>query len=380
MKQFILGLDIGYSNLKIAMGFKGGHVTTTVLPVGAGPLALMPQQLTGGEGNCIQVVIDDEKWVAGVEPDRLQGWNRELHDDYPATKPYKALFYAALLLSEQKEIDVLVTGLPVSQFMNPELREALKKRLEGEHQITLKRSVTVKSVVVVPQPAGAYMDIVSSTKDEGLLEVLREGKTVVIDPGFFSVDWVALEEGEVRYHSSGTSLKAMSVLLKTINLLIQEEHGGSPGIDKIEKAIRSGKNEILLFGQKVGLKEYLDRESFNVAQNREFNFEVQFPIKNQAAFRSSSKTTCGCLNPKHLRGLKFSRFSTADSASAVTTLKSLPLGTYCRSRPLLFSFCPRSHALYGCAKYTCASSSAATRSCSTNSLPLSAVMVWTCAW
>ncbi len=103
--------------------------------------------------------------------------------------------------------------------------------------------------------------------------------------------------------------------------------------------------------------------------NREFNFEVQFPIKNQAAFRSSSKTTCGCLNPKHLRGLKFSRFSTADSASAVTTLKSLPLGTYCRSRPLLFSFCPRSHALYGCAKYTCASSSAATRSCSTNSLP-----------
>ncbi|MFQ1819536.1 ATP-binding protein, partial [Aeromonas veronii] len=25
--------------------------------------------------------------------------------------------------------------------------------------------------------------------------------------------------------------------------------------------------------------------------NREFNFEVQFPIKNQAAFRSSSKTT-----------------------------------------------------------------------------------------
>lgn len=74
---------------------------------------------------------------------------------------------------------------------------------------------------------------------------------------------MALEEGEVRYHSSGTSLKAMSVLLKTINLLIQEEHGGSPGIDKIEKAIRSGKNEILLFGQKVGLKEYLDRESCN---------------------------------------------------------------------------------------------------------------------
>ncbi|WP_429183309.1 hypothetical protein [Aeromonas rivipollensis] len=29
----------------------------------------------------------------------------------------------------------------------------------------------------------------------------------------------------------------------------------------------------------------------NVEVDREFNFEVQFPIKNQAAFRSSSKTT-----------------------------------------------------------------------------------------
>ncbi|WP_429212637.1 hypothetical protein, partial [Aeromonas veronii] len=30
----------------------------------------------------------------------------------------------------------------------------------------------------------------------------------------------------------------------------------------------------------------------NLVASREFNFEVQFPIKNQAAFRSSSKTTC----------------------------------------------------------------------------------------
>ncbi len=65
----------------------------------------------------------------------------------------RLFFYAALLMSEQKEIDVLVTGLPVSQYMDVERREALKSRLEGEHQITPKRSVAVKSVVVVPQPA-----------------------------------------------------------------------------------------------------------------------------------------------------------------------------------------------------------------------------------
>lgn len=129
MGQFVLGLDIGYSNLKMVMGHKGGEVRTVIMPVGAGPLELMPQQLTGGAGASIQVVIDGEKWVAGVEPDRLQGWERELHGDYPSTNPYRALFYAALLMSEQKEIDVLVTGLPVSQYMEVERREALKARL-----------------------------------------------------------------------------------------------------------------------------------------------------------------------------------------------------------------------------------------------------------
>ena len=38
----------------------------------------------------------------GLSPIVFKGWNRDLHADYPATKPYKALFYAALLLSEQK--------------------------------------------------------------------------------------------------------------------------------------------------------------------------------------------------------------------------------------------------------------------------------------
>ncbi|MFM5687149.1 hypothetical protein ACET70_20345, partial [Aeromonas caviae] len=75
----------------------------------------------------------------------------------------------------------------------------------------------------------------------------------------------------------------------------------------------SGRNIIILHdgvGEEYCQKGYpIIYRTENLMRKREFNFEVQFPIKNQAAFRSSSKTTCGCLNPKHLRGLKFSRFS-----------------------------------------------------------------------
>lgn len=266
--MFVLGMDIGYSNLKLAMGEQGSVPKTFVLPAGAGPIDLLPERINGGSEDCsVQVVIDGKKWAAGVEPERLQGWVRELHADYPSSKSYRALFYASLLLTERQEIDVLITGLPVDQYCNVERRESLMKMLEGTHQVTPKRSITVKSVRVVPQPAGAYVDTINNTSDEALLEAISFGKTIVVDPGFFSVDWVALDQGEIRYHSSGTSLKAMSVLLQEASKLLQDDHGGSPSVEKIERAIRAGEDYIFLFGEKVALKDYLAAASKTVAES-----------------------------------------------------------------------------------------------------------------
>ncbi len=91
------------------------------------------------------------------------------------------------------------------------------------------------------------MDLVQTGGDLGLIE---EGRVVVIDPGFISVDWVALEAGEIRYFSSGTSLQAMSVLLETIDKLISDDHGALVGMDRLEKAMRTGDLLVLLFGEK----------------------------------------------------------------------------------------------------------------------------------
>lgn len=199
-EMFVVGMDIGYSNLKLSFGHKeADEPKTAVLPVGAGPVELLPQSIHAKDNDgSLRVQINNEKWVAGVEPDRLQGWDRELHSDYPSTDAYKALFYASLLLSEQPVVDMLVTGLPVDQHQDERIRSALTKRLLGTHVITPKRSVEVKEVSVVPQPIGAYVDLVTSTKDEDLVDTINEGRTMIIDPGFFSVDWVLLSEGEVR--------------------------------------------------------------------------------------------------------------------------------------------------------------------------------------
>lgn len=83
--------------------------------------------------------------------------------------------------------------------------------------------------------------------------------------GFFSVDWVALEAGEIRYSSSGTSLQAMSVLLETIDKLISEDHGAKVGMDRLEKAMRTGDLQVLLFGEKVDISPYLNAAMKKVA-------------------------------------------------------------------------------------------------------------------
>ena len=208
------------------------------------------------------VSVDNERWAAGVPAGRLQSWERELHPEYPTTKTYKALFHAALLMAETESIDLVVTGLPVSQFHEPQRKSDLVQRLKGVHQVTPKRSITVRDVKVLPQPAGAYMDLVQTGGDLGLIE---EGRVVVIDPGFFSVDWVALEAGEIRYSSSGTSLQAMSVLLETIDKLISEDHGDKVGMDRLEKAMRTGDLQVLLFGEKVDISPYLNAAMKKVA-------------------------------------------------------------------------------------------------------------------
>ena len=69
--MFVVGLDIGYSNLKVAVGdSEQREPEFHTLPVGAGPEEYLPIDVFGthkkGEG--IVVNVDGETFVAGVEP------------------------------------------------------------------------------------------------------------------------------------------------------------------------------------------------------------------------------------------------------------------------------------------------------------------------
>lgn len=270
MSNFVLGLDIGYSNLIAAFGDSDADKPESVMvsPAGAGPAELMPKSLLGGASReqTAKVIVDGEEWVAGVDPEKLQGLSRELHSDYPSSNVYRALFYSALLFSGRDVINTLVTGLPVNQHADVAFRENLANSLKGTHKITPKCTVTVEKVIIVPQPAGAYLNTVYTTEDEDLLDIMSNGRTVIVDPGFFSVDWVTLVGGEIRHQSSGTDHKAVSVILEETALLIESDYGAAPSIEQIEKALRSQQKEIILIGRKVCIAEYLEEAANKVTR------------------------------------------------------------------------------------------------------------------
>ena len=264
---YVVGLDIGYSNLKIAFGTSDGEMTTVIRPAGAAPKEHFGSRFDGKkQDDFLHVNVDGQEFVAGVSTDRAEMWERSLHADYAKTDSYKALFHAGLLLTGQKEIDLLVTGLPVSQFQDEALREDLRKRFTGEHKITAKRTVNVKDVMVVAQPIGGLLDYVNQV-DDGPEEdrITDEHRILVVDPGFYSLDWVLVSNGQLQRQSSGTSLKASSVLLEQAGILIAEDHGAKPSVETLENALRTGKQSILLMGERVELAPYLTKASESLA-------------------------------------------------------------------------------------------------------------------
>ncbi|HMZ77050.1 MAG TPA: ParM/StbA family protein, partial [Rhodocyclaceae bacterium] len=256
----ILGIDIGYSNLKLAFGQKGGTPKTHLRPAGAAPADRFGSRFDGkAQDDFLHVLVNGQAFVAGVSPDRAELWSRSLHADYASSNSYAALFHAGLLLSEMDRIDTLVTGLPVSQYLDETRRNALAAQMQGTHQVTPKRTVSVERVKVIPQPIGGLLDYIAQEDAD-----IDDARVLVVDPGFFSVDWVVIAHKDLHRQSSGTSLNASSVVLEEASRLIAKDHGSALNVETLENALRAGKATVLVLGQRVEVAPYIEQAAKTV--------------------------------------------------------------------------------------------------------------------
>lgn len=264
----IVGLDIGYSNLKVTFGDGSGESESAVFPVGVAPLKDFNSSLqaVGGEDiDITKVDVDGEAYAVGFEPSRLRNAPRNISENYTKTKQYKALFLASLLYSDSNYIDKLVTGLPVSHYKDEELKEEIKQMMEGVHQVGEKRSIEVASVSIIPQPGGGFIHALEQASRRGedkAVRMMKNASCLVIDMGFYSLDFIVFDEGALVTDVSDTSLQATSKIIERAASIISEKVRHAPGKElkpeKIEKAIRESERYIFFNGVEVDVVEVLD--------------------------------------------------------------------------------------------------------------------------
>src|ERR1700738_2882740 len=99
----IIGLDIGYSNLRVAVAAskQADSIREILLPAGADRTNTLPLQIkqVAATENPILVNVDDEPWVAGLHHSMLEQSVRPLHEGYPESPFYRALIHCALLMT-----------------------------------------------------------------------------------------------------------------------------------------------------------------------------------------------------------------------------------------------------------------------------------------
>lgn len=191
-----------------------------------------------------RVLVNGVLYEVGPDASLAQdaSYRRTLDDDFCLTGAYKALALGALAYMNVDFVDVLVVGLPV--HIVTKHADALAATLTGVHFISghdaTPREIEVAHVVVMPQPIGTFFDHVISNN---LYGHMKSQTNLVIDPGFYTFDWVVSHGAKPNSSRSGATTGGMSAVLAAIAESLSKEIGCEiPDHSRIDDAIRTGTN------------------------------------------------------------------------------------------------------------------------------------------
>lgn len=276
MSQIIRAIDVGYGNTKFVVLRQGaGEVHCGLFP------SIAPQASASGDlggevfqrRNTATVEVNGVLYEVGKDARLAQdaSYGRTLDPDYALTDTYIALVRGAIYYMGVDHIDVLVVGLPVNTYESK--RGELEKRLVGEHRIPAPRSpkgtaqadkiVRVEHVRVLPQPIGAFFDY-SIQGDR--YQKMRQEMNLVIDPGFYTLDWVVAQGVKIVNARSGAHSGGMSAVLSTMGEAISRKIGTQlTDYSAIDDALRTGTNP-RFYGKEYDLTPYLPLAKDKVRQ------------------------------------------------------------------------------------------------------------------
>lgn len=255
-------IDIGYGNTKYASintatgAIRPGHFPS-ITPHwhGSGlPKADYSNYLAKVENWVLPIAINGVTYAVGKASRNhlMPDYTRDRTPDFATTDEYMALLHGAMAGGRApKEISALAVGLPVAFYRDDSRREGLRKLMIGRHKIG-EETWTVRSALVLPQPMGAYIDLM-----EREASVTMEGIVAVVDVGYYTSDWIVTRDGELLLPRCGGHSGGVSAFLQEVARQFEVEHGeGIPEYSELDEALRS--DAVLGVGpKKVDLKPYL---------------------------------------------------------------------------------------------------------------------------
>jgi plasmid segregation protein ParM len=204
-------------------------------------------------------------------------FGREITDEYFRSPIYEALMKGALRYIDQDLIDVLVVGLPVSQYLNDDRRtflvEQWKTGTDRVIDLGAGKKVHIMDVVVRPQPLGGYVEMFNHmdelnrviVESKGALAPVKSADdilnltTLVVDPGEHTLDWLLIQQGQINTKASGAASDAgRHRIVRAVYEALQAKIGrplGSAILPRINEALRTNMR-IKLSGVPYDLAEF----------------------------------------------------------------------------------------------------------------------------
>jgi plasmid segregation protein ParM len=238
----VRAIDIGYGNTKFVTEAHAHGVECGVFPSCA---PAESRSAMGDESGLMSrsndiVTVGGMRYEVGSDTHLFEE-PRILHEDYTQTSEYLALYKAALGKMGVSQIDVLVTGLPVAHLERR--KGSVQEQFRGSHVTGDGSTVFVRQVQVIAQPMGGLLD--HCIDRGGAWQVDRSMKHLLVDPGYYTLDWV-IAEGlkEVPKRSGSYATGVSHVLAQVAAEIGKATNHPFDDLNKLDDGIRAGRMRV----------------------------------------------------------------------------------------------------------------------------------------
>jgi len=157
----------------------------------------------------------------------------------------------------------LMTGLPVAYYERGEDVDAVCKVFNGVHRFAVggcefNLEVSLAPEDVIPQPSGAYHDIVLNNDGFFREEFVDKELIGIIDIGNNTTDLAVIDEDQYMAHQSTSDNIGVAKFFHGVRDEVFRRHEVKLPINKVEDIIRDANYEVTVKGQRVDVSDIVE--------------------------------------------------------------------------------------------------------------------------